>query len=358
MSGKNKHYLPRFFQGYFFNRDTIIFENNNSYIKKDYSFLFLSIPENSLEEELLRKCYLVEQARESYTNKPYKDIIKDPKRNFINTGSYSQLFTDETDMKIDKSEKGKERKALREIENSLQNKKLLFKDKNKVNIFFDACVLLFFRNKTIKNKIDYIIYDILKHEDNENNKNILMNIGIGNSHSYNNADGLSLSKLILDKIINEKLISLNKKNDFKFAQIVNVENELLVLTEKVIFTLDNNNNNNIKEIEGYDFNDLDKICFLVNESFVLILTKDEEKINKIDGKKVNKEIIKLSEEFILSRKKIIPYLEERYLELDSENYIVIKEICNEILKMAREKREQHLTEKEILQELLLIFKEV
>ena len=106
MSGPNKHYLPRFFQGYFFNRDNLRGEKIKSYKKIDYGELYISIPH---KREIIKEN---EPQRFSCLNKKYKEIllIAPPKgeknnNNFRYTGSYNEIFSNEVDKLITENEK-------------------------------------------------------------------------------------------------------------------------------------------------------------------------------------------------------------------------------------------------------------
>lgn len=333
MSGPNKHYLPRFFQGYFFNRDNLRGEKIKSYKKIDYGELYISIPH---KREIIKEN---EPQRFSCLNKKYKEIllIAPPKgeknnNNFRYTGSYNEIFSNEVDKLITENEK-EEIEVLKNIEkcsNSNERDNLLTLE-HKEQIY-NMIKSFYFRNKIIKNIIDYVIWNMIDNYGlkKEEHRNVIESLMIENIDSKGTENGFSWSKYYANSII-KKVINSNFHEAFNYIyfKFIKIKEENLILIENVVFTLDEENN--IKMIHPYDFEKIETFIFLLNKEEVFIISKKEISIDELSGKDTNIFLYNNSCEFILSEKKIKFNNDDRYIEISEDFESIIKESCVDLL---------------------------
>lgn len=333
MSGSNKHYLPRFFQGYFFNRANFRGERITSYKKIDYGELYISIPEQReiIKEEIT--------SRFACANKKYKEIlqISPPKgeknnNNFRYTGSYDEIFSDEVDSLITHNE-AEEIEILKNIEKCSNNpeKENLLTIEHKKQIY-NMIKNFYFRNKTIKNIIDYTVWHLIDncHLRNEEHREVLESLMIENAESKGAENGFSWSKyytnFVIKKVINN---DFHENFEYEYFKFVKIEEENLILTENVVFTLDKENN--IKTIYPYDFEKIETFIFLLNKEEAFIISKHVITIDKLSGIITNSILCEKSCEFILSEKIIKFNKNDRYMEIKEDFKGIIEDSCVDLL---------------------------
>lgn len=333
MSGPNKHYLPRFFQGYFFNRSNLRGEKITSYKRIDYGELYISIHK---QRELVNE---EETPRLPCLNKKYKEILlisppggEKNNNNFRYTGSYNEFFSNEVDSLISNSEK-EELEILKNIEKcsiSREREKLLTLD-NKKQIY-NMIKNFYFRNKIIKNIIDYTVWNMIDNYGliEEEHREVIENLMIENISSKGEENGFSWSKYYANSII-KKVINSNfhEKFEYKYFKFIKIEEENLILTENVVFTLDKKND--IKIIYPYDFEKIETFIFLLNKEEAFIISKKVININKLSGKITNTLLYENSCEFILSEKMININNNDKYMTIRKDFEDIIKDACKDLL---------------------------
>lgn len=328
MSGSNKHYLPRFFQGYFFNPENLRGLNIKSYKKIDYGELYISVAK---KRELIKEN---EVQRFSCLNKKYNDILinSPPKgnknnNNFRYTGSYNEFFAENTDLVVTKKEY-EELKILQNIENNLINCKGYSLSCSEKKNIYDMLRNFYFRNKIVKNTIEYIVWDIIDNSEfkKESNKNILATLMIENFESKNKVNGFSGSKYYFNYIA-KKIMENGLNNNFEYihVKIIKVEDENLILTENVIYSM--NESGIISLISLLDFEDAETLAFLLNKNNILLMSKKSIILDKVSGIIINDFLCRNSTEFILSEKEILNFPSTSDIRINKNFYDKIECMC-------------------------------
>lgn len=344
MTGKNRHYIPRFYQGYFLYPE----HYEKSYTKKDYHY-YLSLKYKGIMNKKI-----------VHSEEHYKHLKNKGVKYFQHSGQ--EFFgLDSENEKILKNIEKIEKNNLDNLNKYLEknkNIKIIF-EKLAYNFLNNFIVTLNCRSTTIINNLriiaEKIINDLLNNnlqhpdknkkitiQEKNNIKKYLRNIFLNDKSKINNEKYNFFKKTYNLQV---KHI-LSKKNDynFKYCFVVKLKEEI-PLTDITSLSFKNEEFN---LIEGNI--DSDNLIFLLNKK-TLLYYKNDNYYWKIPFEKIRDYILLKSREFIIYNKELSNATIEKISIFDGivdDFYNELESVIKTIIVILYENKKRKKIEKKIL----------
>jgi len=308
MSGANRHYLPRFFQGYFLSPLSLKYQ---SYKKKNFEYYLSSIKTGERNRKINHN---VGDKKGSYFENSGQELFG---INLINEKGLSKIEKEEIEILISLNEHINNKSYDDLILNNFLNK---FVKNLYIRSITDMSQLRFTYKSFIEENIISLkknFFNDISLEKEEEVKKILEEIFVKDTSTYGNEKS-NLIKYIYNNFMEENYEINPKLKDFKYCEVINTESDI-PLSDIVIFT----KVESFKIIE--DVNNVDDLWFVLNKNLVIHFSN-----SKLGETLVEKElydfIIKNAKDFIIT----IEELSEKDIKNTEYFNVVYTELHKEV----------------------------